>query len=247
MTWRSRRLASIVSLSLIVSACGSGTVPEPATPVLTPEATPAASPAPSVVATEAAPPSPAPDIRATRLRIPSLGIDAPVGESLVVPNDAPPPPGCDPAPPGQTTLTVPPEGIVTPVDSFEGFEGRVWIFGHSRGQGRPGLLSVLPDLRPGDEVVVDGVDRGTGELLLERRYIVAGVYLADRDSGHALVTGEAASAPSVILQTSVRESGEGRPWIFDRASLMATAENLVEGDMDDPCKYLLLFVIARPA
>lgn len=233
-------LGSVVWLT---AACGaSDGAPATATPAVTPVATASASPDPTAEATEVAP---VPDIRATRLRIPSVGIDAPVGESQVVPNDAPPPPGCEPAPPGQTTLTVPPQGIVTPVDSFEGLEGRAWIFGHSRWQGEPGLLFALPGLQVGDELLVDGVDRQTGETVIEQRYIVEGIYLADRDSGHALVTGEAAAAPSVILQTSVRESGEGRPWIFDRASLTASASNLVEGDLDDPCKYLLLFVVAR--
>jgi hypothetical protein len=27
----------------------------------------------------------------------------------------------------------------------------------------------------------------------------------------------------------------------------AVATNIVEGDLGDPCKYLLLFVVARPA
>ncbi|GMU41180.1 MAG: hypothetical protein AMXMBFR23_20460 [Chloroflexota bacterium] len=235
----------IGSLVWLTVACGaSDAAPVTATPAITPVATPSPSPDPTEEATEVVP---VPDIRVTRLRIPSVGIDAPVGESQVVPNDAPPPPGCDPAPPGQTTLTVPPQGIVTPVDSFDGLEGRAWLFGHSRWQGEPGLLFALADLRAGDELVVDGVDRQTGEAVLDQRYVVEGIYLADRDSGRALVTGEAAAAPSVILQTSVRESGEGRPWIFDREALTASASNLVEGDLDDPCKYLLLFVVARAA
>ncbi|MDA0269538.1 MAG: hypothetical protein O2798_05295 [Chloroflexi bacterium] len=43
----------------------------------------------------------------------------------------------------------------------------------------------------------------------------------------------------------MREWGADRPWILDRARVMATATNVVEGDLEDPCKYLLLFVIAR--
>ena len=37
------------------------------------------------------------------------------------------------------------------------------------------------------------------------------------------------------------------PWILDREPLLAKAEVLVEGDLDDQCTYLLLFVTARAA
>ncbi|MEE8421436.1 MAG: hypothetical protein V3S31_01520 [Dehalococcoidia bacterium] len=43
----------------------------------------------------------------------------------------------------------------------------------------------------------------------------------------------------------MRERGADRPWILDRSTLLAKAENLVQGDLDDPCKYLLLFVTAE--
>lgn len=247
---------AVIGVAWLAIACGS-IEDAPASVLSTPTATATGSAqavptleAPVEATFEATEPAPAPpvqDIRATWLRIPSAGIDAAVGESQVIPTTAAPPPGCAPPPPGQTTLTVPPQGIVTPVDSFEGLEGRAWIFGHSRWQGQPGLLFALAGVRAGDEVLIDGLDRQTGEAVVGRRYVVESLYLTDRDSGRALVTGAAAAAPSVILQTSVRESGEGRPWIFDRGSLLASATNLVEGDLDDPCKYLMLFVVARAA
>ena len=43
---------------------------------------------------------------------------------------------------------------------------------------------------------------------------------------------------------NVCSGGGGRPWILDRELLLSKAENIVEGDLDDPCKYLLLFVTA---
>jgi hypothetical protein len=49
----------------------------------------------------------------------------------------------------------------------------------------------------------------------------------------------------VILQTSARESGANKAWILNRQTVMAKARNIVAGDVDDPCKYLLLFVLAR--
>ncbi len=77
----------------------------------------------------------------------------------------------------------------------------------------------------------------------------ARLLLTDGDCGDALLnardTSEGSREPVVILQTSVRERGAGRPWILDRSTVLAKAENLVQGDLDDPCKYLLLFVTAE--
>jgi len=191
------------------------------------------------------------DIRATRLTIPALRLDAPVEPSRIVPDDSPPPAGCPAPPPGQTTLTVPNQGIATPADSIEGLENKAWIFGHSRWQGAPGLLFGLQDLDVGDEVLVDGVDRRTGQAVTRRRFVVESLYVTDIESGGRLVSAagpsEIPARPLVILQTSVRESGPNRPWILSRERLDAKARTLVEGDLGDPCKYLLLFVIARAA
>jgi len=178
-----------------------------------------------------------------RLTIPALGIDAEVVGSEVVPNTSTVPPGCPTSAPGSTTLTVPHQGIATPDEAFDGLENTAWVFGHSRWQGQPGLLHALEGIAIGDEILVEGVSRATGAPVLER-LLVDGIYLADKDSGGALVR-ERRSGPTVILQTSVRESGADRPWLLDQSLVMARAQNLVEGDLEDPCKYLLLFVVAQ--
>ncbi len=140
---------------------------------------------------------------------------------------------------------------MTPVDAIEGLENKAWIFGHSRWLGQPGILFSLQDLNVGDELFVDGVDRTTGERLAGRRFVVDGLYLTDIESGGRLVTaGSAAEVPAkpvVVLQTSVREDGAGKQWILDQQTVMAKSRNLVEGDLNDPCKYLLLFVFAQAA
>ena len=78
--------------------------------------------------------------------------------------------------------------------------------------------------------------------------MVEGLYLSDVDTGGPFLTNDDPSeippAPQVVLQTSVRERGAGRAWILDRAKLTAKAHNVIEGDVDDPCRYLLLFVVA---
>lgn len=151
---------------------------------------------------------------------------------------------------GATTLTVPNEGIATPEDAFDYLQHRSWIFGHSSWQGIPGLFFALQRIELGDELIVDGVDRLTGEPIDDARFVVSGIYLTDRDSGGVLVAGDRIGAPGtplVILQTSVRETGANRPWILDRDTVLDKAENLVDGDVDDPCRYLLLFVVAEQA
>ena len=256
-------LAALVLLTAFVLACGGGnvaTVPTPTAPALpAPGATSTAVPeppstTPTPAATATTPPSPTPDIvrrdtRTTRLVIPALGLDAEVQAAPTVPYVYVPNPGCPPGPQDAETVTVPDQGIATPADSIEGLENKTWIYGHSRWLGVPGLFLGLQDLDIGDELFVDGVDRVTGAVVAGERYVVDGFYLSDIDSGDTFLTAENASQippkPIVVLQTSVRERAD-RPWILDRELLLSKAENIVEGDMDDPCKYLLLFVTASP-
>jgi len=235
-----------------VAATASATPPPTTSP--TPAATASATPLPTATATRTSTPTPGgqpavEDTRATRLAIPSLGIDSTVSGSQVIPDTAPSPPGCPPKPAGQETLTVPNHGIATPDVAFEGLENKSWIYGHSRWQNVPGVLFVLQDVAIGDELFVHGFDRQTGDAVTNRRFVVEGIYLTDTDSGGELVTAdspaEIPTAPLVILQTSARESGANKQWLLDRQKVVAKATNLVEGDVDDICKYLLLFVIAR--
>ncbi|MDA0365270.1 MAG: hypothetical protein O2843_05310, partial [Chloroflexi bacterium] len=229
-----------------------------ATATTTATATPTVSPTPRVTASPTPAPAKTPtpggqpgiqDTRATHLAIPSLGIDAAVVGSRAILDTSPVPPGCPAKPAGRETLTVPNHGIATPEEAFEGLENKSWIYGHSRWQNQPGVLFVLEDIEIGDEVFIDGFDRRTGNNVSKQRFRVEGIYLTDTESGGTLVTAESPAevpdAPLVILQTSVRESGANKQWLLDRGKVTAKAINLVQCDVDDPCKYLLLFVIAR--
>lgn len=180
--------------------------------------------------------------------IPSLGLDLPVQTSQTIPDTTAVPPGCKPRAPGDTTQTVPEQGVTTPADDLV---NRAWIFGHSRyqGAGRPFLS--LQDISVGDEVFIDGTDRLSGAAVVHERYVVDTIYLTDSDSGDYLVstTNNAGlpDRPEVILQTSVREDGPGKQWILNQQKVLAKAVNIVPGDLNDTCKYLLLFVVAKLA
>ncbi len=253
--WASGLLLVVLTVGCAASDVPTVATPSPTLPAVTamPSATPATSTAmPSPTPTASAPVDPQPvswDVRVSRLTIPVLDIDSEVSGSRAVPDTSTPPTGCPATPQGQETLTVPTEGIATPEEAFEGLENKAWIFGHSRWQNQPGLFHVLQDIEIGDELLIDGLDRRTGEQVLRQRFVVEGIYLTDKRSGAELVTAdgpeEIPALATVILQTSVRESGANKHWLLDREPMLSSATNLVEGDLDDPCKYLLLFVIAR--
>lgn len=243
-------LAGLFCISLVAAACGSGnggsgvTISGTAVSEVKTPAPPTATPLP--------PPTPTPvivrrDIFADRLVIPSLKIDAPVQPSQTIPYVDTPLPGCPRDTKSTETLVVPTSGIATPAKGEEGLENKAWIFGHSRYLGGPQLFFSLQNINIGDEVIVDGTDRQTKARLTNQRFIIKQIYVTDTDSGGELIGADSIEQmphmPQVILQTSVRESGPGKQWIFDRDRLTAKAKVKVDGDINDPCKYLLLFAI----
>ncbi|MEI6136974.1 MAG: hypothetical protein WCQ48_06115 [Chloroflexota bacterium] len=247
MPFRARRVSHVLLMALAVacSACGPRQAPSPRE---SPTATASASPTSTAVASPTPRPVPV-DIRVTRLAIPSINIDSPVQGSQVVPSTSVPTPGCPARPVGEETFTVPNYGIVTPEGVVEGLAGKSWIFGHSRWQNQPGILYSLQDISVGDELFVDGVDRGTGQPVAHRRFVVDGIYLTDIDSGGEVVAKAGASTaapkPVVILETSVREDGANKQWLLNQQKVLTRARNVIDGDVNDPCKYLLLFVVAQ--
>jgi hypothetical protein len=233
----------------LLLACSSSDEPDP-TPVI--ENTATAVP-PTATATVVPTATPVPiirqDILASQLTIPSLGIDSRVQLAQEVPYIDSPLPGC-PGDDSETTLTVPNSGVATPDKLVEGLENKAWILGHSRFAGVAQTFFALQDINLGDEVIVSGKDRETGAAVEGKRFIVDGIYLTDTDSGEEILnndTGVIPPKPLVVLQTSVREDGAGKQWILDRAKLTAKAKTVIEGDINDPCKYLLLFVTATAA
>jgi hypothetical protein len=240
-------------LTVFTLACGPGGGESGVRIELATSPVPATTAVPAVVAP---PPTPTPvivrrDIFADHISIPALKLDAPVQPSQTIPYVDSPLPGC----PGDTrnteTVVVPTSGVATPAKAEDGLENKAWIFGHSRYLGAPQLFFSLQNINIGDEVIVDGTDRQTKERLTHQRFIVNRIVIADADTGGDLIGANSPDQmphmPQVIQQTSVRESGPGKQWIFDRARLTGKAQVAVQGDINDPCKYLLLFVFADMA
>ena len=238
-------------LAVLTAGCSASEIPALATPspqpaaaTATPRPTSATStpaPSPTLTASPAADPQPVSwNVRVSRLTIPALDIDSEVSGSRVVPVTSTLPAGCPAPPAGQETLTVPAEGIATPEEALEGLENRAWIFGHSRWQNNPGLFHALQNIKLGDELLIDGVDRRTGEQVVCQRFVVEGIYLTDKESGAALVTAadptEIPDVLTVVLQTSVSETGANKRWLLDREQVLSRATNLVEVDLEDHCK-----------
>lgn len=133
-------------------------------------------------------------------------------------------------------------GGVTPDFKVLSMENKIWIFGHSSWQGVPQDLYRLQDINKGDEVVIDVQERETQKRYDNLKFTIQDLVLTDTDGGTDLLnSGEAPIFPYLMMQTSVREDGVGKKWILNRDLLMSKARVLIEGDIDDPTKYLLLF------
>lgn len=148
-------------------------------------------------------------------------------------------------------LDVPEQGIATPNGSIGKTDvNNIWIYGHSRWMGVPQLLYSLKDINLGDLITIDGQiipQQKTSRL----NFTVDKILLEDRESAVKEINDEKPNLPRLIIQTSVRENGtdsngNAKPWIFNRNAIEKKAQPKIEGDVNDPKKYLLLFVIAIP-
>ena len=187
------------------------------------------------------------DIEATHLEISTLNIDLPV--QLVPVGHYSGQVGCPPHYVDGPSLAAPDYGIATPNQPIEGVENKVWIFGHSRWQGVETDFHRLEDLNLGDQVIIDGTDRQTGQQYSNLVFTMTHLYLADQDAGSDLIKAPSEEAvpirPEVVINTSARENGVGKAWILDQSKVLSKAENLVQGDLADPCRYLELWIVAE--
>lgn len=182
------------------------------------------------------------DIKPRSLNIPAINLPvSPVQDSIFIN--------------GESDLRDDSKGVFTPKDNLLGLENKSWIFGHSSHQYVPGkhtpdLLYDLADLNIGDEIYIDGVDRENKFDLGRLRYVVSRIVLIDKSGAlHVLgnPNGKIPNVPRLLIQTSVRQDKPGADWLppIPKEVLEKKAEVIVEGDIDDPAKYLLLFVMAN--
>ncbi len=173
------------------------------------------------------------DVLPTALRVPALGIEAPVLPAQTAPGTG-----------GNYEILVPESGLVSPNHLIGDHSiNTVWILGHSRWHRVPQLLYTAADLNVGDTIGVGGRDRLTDRELPGLTFEVERLVLADQESaGREIYTPR--TQPRLIVQTSVRQLYDPE-WILDRVTLEAKAEVAVETSVDDLSKYLLLLVVGR--
>lgn len=185
------------------------------------------------------------NIRATRVSIPSLQFnhnvfgDYSIKDGTVIPD-----------PKGGNIYTLEDDNIYFPNESY--------LYGHSSEKGVPQLFYSLQDLNITDRIVIDGRDRRTGEELKGLEFEATRLCIADIERLGALISitegEELPRQPVLLLQTSVKPDIEhaytldinGRPkWIFDKEKMLRKADRMIDGDMEDPNKYLSLLVFAK--
>lgn len=172
------------------------------------------------------------DLIPIRVSVPSIYLqNISVGEAPIDDEKDPPAP------------VVPNHGVVTPGPRILSMENKVWIMGHSSWQGVPQDMFSLQNINIGDEVILDVQDRESREPYNNVRFTIQDLVVTDISGGGKLLNNgeEAPIFPYLMMQTSVRENGEGKKWILDRDLLMSKARIFIEGSIDDPSKYLLLF------
>lgn len=171
-----------------------------------------------------------------RLSIPSMGIynlDIQLGKTEKLSDK-------------KSQFIAPPEGIATANNVLgRGNNNTIWIYGHSRLNGIPQTFYGLQDLKPGEKIVIDGDDITRDRILEGLEFEVEDRVLGDMTSGEKLIFSGGTRYPRVVLQTSVRESGD-KPWIFNRVKIENSTVSIIEDSVDNPSKYLLLFIVLKP-
>lgn len=227
---------SAAALAAIVG-CDVEAREAPPTPLPTLEVTPrpAHTAAPYVTPSPSPIPRPAEvrlDVLPTALRIPALGIEAPVFPAQTAAGSG-----------GSYEIIVPESGLVSPNHLIGDHSiNMVWILGHSRWHRVPQLLYTTANLNAGDTIAIGGRDRRT-DRELGLTFEVERLVLTGQESAGREIYAQR-TQPRLILQTSVRQLYDPE-WILDRATLEAKAEVAVETSVDDLTRYLLLLVVGR--
>lgn len=142
----------------------------------------------------------------------------------------------------------PETGIATPIEFPSYLSNTTYIFGHSRQKGIPQLFNSLSETEIGDVITIDdGVNRLTGGYVENFNYQVAdrGIIVADMEAASKIIFSVRQRIPRIILQTSLKQSGENATFLMDFNKLQKKALLDTKRDLDDPKSYLLLLVIGE--
>jgi len=142
-------------------------------------------------------------------------------------------------------VSVPDVGIATPPPKIDNLPRVTWVYAHSFINGEKGTFVNLNHLSVGDQIFINGHDEEGRADVYNYTYEVGGFFLADKESGGKLASefNKSEEGEILLLQTSVRENGS-KKWLIPKNEILGKAINVVEGDLEDPSRYLLLFVIA---
>lgn len=146
---------------------------------------------------------------------------------------------------------VPNSGIASPNgERLLRGSNKIIVLGHSAWKNKPEVLGDLEDINY-DELVSIKATIPSRQVSYDRLdFKVYRKILADIESGETFLRNFTPEFPTIIIQTTVRENGlteTGKPkkWILDKDKLKGDSESIIEGDENDPNKYLIVFVIGK--
>ncbi len=146
---------------------------------------------------------------------------------------------------------VPNSGIATPNgERLLSRSNKIIVFGHSAWKNKPEVLGDLENINF-DEIVSIKATIPSRQVSYDRLdFTVERKILADIESGEIFLRNFTPEFPTIIIQTTVRENGlteteRPKKWILDKARLKEDSESIIEGDENDPKKYLIVFVIGK--
>lgn len=146
---------------------------------------------------------------------------------------------------------VPNTGVATTnYDRLSNRINKISVFGHSAWKDTRGVLGKLENINLGDTVTIKATIPSRQKTYDQLDFVVDKILLADIESGRTFLLNETPDLPIIIIQTTVRENGLTeagvvKKWILDKDKIKGNTESIIEGDENDPEKYLLLFVIGK--
>ncbi len=101
--------------------------------------------------------------------------------------------------------STPDHSLATNSDDPNYLSGKLFVFGHSQWLSEPQIFHRLQDIQKEDKVIIDGIDRKTGQNLGELNFSIDSIYIADENSVNALIFESYTNTPRLFLLTTLRD------------------------------------------